>query len=154
MKRITSDSDNLWRMIHETKFTEENLELEIFTDGSHKGRWGSWAYVIVCENVVQHENSGRERRTNSHRMEFQAVIEALKNLPQNSVATIRTDSRELIKTFTLPRKRSAANADQIQILDRLLPQHRISWKWIKAHSGEIHNERCDSLCIAARTISP
>lgn len=129
-------------------------QLEVFTDGSHKGRWGSWAYVVVCGNEVLNENSGRERKTNSHRMEFQAVIEALKKLPENSVATIRTDSRELIKTFTKPRKRPAANADQIQQLDSLLLRHKISWEWIKAHSGKPHNERCDSLCIAARTISP
>ncbi len=129
-------------------------QLEIYTDGSHKGRWGSWAFVIVCDNKVLNENSGRERNTNSHRMEFQAAIEALKNLPSLSVVTIRTDSRELIKMFTKPRKRPAANADQIQLLDSLLLKHKISWKWIKAHSGEPHNERCDSLCITARTISP
>ena len=131
-----------------------NSNLEIFTDGSHKGRWGSWAFVVVRDNIVLIENSGRERKTNSHRMEFQAAIEALKHLPEQSVATIRTDSRELIKTFTNPRKRTAANADQIQTLDLLLLKHKISWKWIKAHSGEPHNERCDSLCISARTISP
>lgn len=87
-------------------------------------------------------------------MEFQAAIEALKSLPSPSVATIRTDSRELIKVFTKPRKRPAANIDQIQLLDFLILKHKISWKWIKAHSGEPHNERCDSLCIAARTIFP
>ena len=128
-------------------------QLEIFTDGSHKGRWGSWAYVVVCNSKVLHENSGRERKTNSHRMEFQAAIEALKTLPVGSVGTIMTDSRELIKIFTLPRTRPAANADQIQTLDELLLKHKISWQWIKAHSGELHNERCDSLCIAARNIS-
>lgn len=132
---------------------QSQSNLEIFTDGSHKGRWGSWAYVVVCGNKVLQENSGRERKTNSHRMEFQAAIEALKNLPAHTVATIRTDSRELIKTFTIPRARPAANADQIQILDLLLLKHKISWKWIKAHSGELHNERCDSLCIAARNNS-
>lgn len=131
-----------------------NSNLEIYTDGSHKGRWGSWAFVIVCNNIVLSENSGRERKTNSHRMEFQAAIEALKSLPSPSVATIRTDSRELIKVFTKPRKRPAANADQIQLIDFLLLKHKISWKWIKAHSGELHNERCDSLCISARSISP
>ncbi len=130
-----------------------NINLEIFTDGSHKGRWGSWAYVVVSDNKVLHEDSGRERKTNSHRMEFQAAIEALKHLPEQSIATIRTDSRELIKTFTNLRKRPAANADQIQALDLLLLKHKISWKWIKAHSGSPHNERCDSLCIAARNIS-
>ena len=69
-----------------------NSNLEIFTDGSHKGRWGSWAFVVVRDNIVLIENSGRERKTNSHRMEFQAAIEALKHLPEQSVATIRTSA--------------------------------------------------------------
>lgn len=128
-------------------------KIEIYTDGSHKGRWGSWAYVIVSNNKVVHENSGRQRKTNSHRMEFQAAIEALRSLPHNSRATLYADSRVLINTFTKTNNRTPVNSDQTDILEELQLQHNITWQWIRAHSGISYNERCDELCILARTIS-
>ncbi len=123
--------------------------LRIYTDGSHKGKWGAWAYVVVQGGHIIAEASGRERKTNSHRMEFQAAIEALSSLPQNSVATVYTDSKVLLNCMNKT-KRPKVNPDQIEVLDRLTTQHKISWKWVRGHSGNAFNERCDHLCINAR----
>lgn len=98
-----------------------------------------------------HEASGRESKTDSHRMEFQAVIEAIKYLPENSSVKFYTDSRVLINYATNKNKRRAVNYDQTEILSRLAMQHNISWNWIRAHSGNTYNERCDKLCILARS---
>ena len=65
---------------------------EVYTDGSHKGKWGSWAFVVVKNNKVFHEASGRVRYTASHRMEFQAALEALYFLDHGSVAHFYSDS--------------------------------------------------------------
>lgn len=127
--------------------------LAIYTDGSHKGRWGSWSFVIVKDNTIIYEASGRERKTNSHRMEFQAAIEALNYLPEQSFVIIHTDSRVLLNAALKKNKRPLFNSDQTIILDQLTLKHNISWKWIKAHSGIIYNERCDKLCILARNLS-
>lgn len=136
---------------------------EIYTDGSLKNGRGAWAYVIVQKGVVILENSGCTKKTTSNRMEFQAAIEALKVLPQNSLATLYSDSRVLITTTNLwmPEWKSHGwlkkdgrpipSSDQVQALDALNEQHRISWKWIKAHSGIPFNERCDKLCNLARS---
>ena len=126
---------------------------QVYTDGSQKGRWGSWAFVVLRDAVVVKECSGRIRKTNSHRMEFQAAIEAIRSLPARSTATIHTDSRELIKAVLASDMQPRANSDQIEILRILLLQHNISWQWIKAHSGKTHNERCNELCVLARSIS-
>ncbi len=124
--------------------------IEIYTDGSHKGRWGSWAFVVVDNQKIIHEASGSERRTDSHRMEFQAVIEALKYLPAESCAVINTDSKALLDCFTKVRKRTFSNQDQVDEIDQLLILHKVSWRWVKGHHGNVYNEKCDLLCSLAR----
>ncbi len=126
------------------------LPLHIYTDGSHKGKWGSWSYVLVCNDKIIGESSGREKKTNSHRMEFQGAIEALKGLPHGTTAVLHTDSRVLINSVTKKTRRPAVNPDQMEVLENLMAKHKISWLWVKAHSGNVLNEHCDRLCISAR----
>ncbi len=125
-------------------------QLHIYTDGSHKEKWGSWAFVVVKNNKIIHEASGRVRKTNSHRMEFQAVIEALAHLKKGSSACLYSDSRVVIDCFVFPHERPAVNVDQLEQLDALILERKITWKWVKAHAGNAYNERCDELCILAR----
>ncbi len=125
-------------------------KFDIYTDGSHKGKWGSWAYVIVHKNKIVYEASGRVRKTNSHRMEFQAAIEALSYLKPGTLACLHSDSKVLIDSALDPESRPQVNADQSEKIDELSSMHYISWKWVKAHSGIPFNERCDQLCMAAR----
>lgn len=129
-----------------------NRKLDIYTDGSHKGKWGSWAFVIVRNGKAIYEASGRVRKTNSNRMELQAAIEALTYLKPGSKACLHTDSRILINSMLSPEMRPKVNLDQLQQLDLLACRHQISWKWVKAHFGIEHNERCDQLCIEARDL--
>jgi ribonuclease HI len=131
------------RLVREKKF-------DIYTDGSHKGKWGSWAFVIVQENKIILESSGRSQKTNSHRMEFQAAIEALRKVPVSAQVCLYTDSRELIKSLTNENAHTTINDDQILILNELKMKYNISTQWVKAHSGILYNERCDQLCSLAR----
>ena len=126
-------------------------KLDIYTDGSHKAKWGSWAFVIVEGGQIIFESSGRAKKTNSYRMEFQAAIEALSYLKAGSKACVYSDSRVLIQIATKIKDAPAANADQIVQLEQLLATRDISWQWVKAHSGIKFNERCDELCTQARS---
>lgn len=128
---------------------------EIYTDGSFKNGRGAWAYVIVRRGKVIREASGFVKQVGSNRMEFQAAIEALRGLTVKSKVIVYSDSRILIDAVTLPkvaRKKDRPHpyAEQVQALLDLQQGHAISWKWVKAHSGVVHNERCDELCIQAR----
>jgi ribonuclease HI len=135
---------------------------EIYTDGSQKNGLGAWAYVVVKDNVVIHEASGRVKHTDSNRMEFRAAVEALKWLSTPSEVVLYSDSRTLIDTLTQwrhtfkaagwvkPREREIYNLDHIKVLDSLCEKHAITWRWVRAHSGVAHNERCDSLCTQTR----
>lgn len=140
---------------------------EIHTDGSFKNGIGSWAYVITFkswnkERLFQ-EKAASQKKTSSNRMEFQAAIEALKALPPNSRAHLYSDSQILVHTMNTQivewrslnwlkqNGRAIPNVDLVKVLDELNRQHQVTWKWIKAHSGIPHNERCDELCIRARS---
>jgi ribonuclease HI len=124
--------------------------LEIYTDGSQKGKWGSWAYVIVKKNKILKENSARILKSSSNEMEFQAAIEAIKNLPERSVATLYSDSKILIDTLQNKQDGPKNQSLQIQTLKELCLKHQLTYQWVKAHSGHIFNERCDQLCLNAR----
>ena len=123
--------------------------VEIYTDGSSKGAFGSWAYIISRHGKCIIENSGRVRRANSNNMEFQAAIEALSSVPLNSKVILFSDSRILVDAMNFG-KSPRAHQTQIDILKQLNEKHKIAWRWVKAHSGNSLNERCDELCTLAR----
>lgn len=123
--------------------------LEIYTDGSSKDGYGSWAYVISKRGKCLIEKSGRVRGTNSNTMEFQAAIEALKSIAENSKVTLFSDSRILVDTMKFGDGPNAHRA-QVDVLEILNQRHQIKWQWVKAHSGHKFNERCDELCKMAR----
>ncbi len=133
------------------KFTKRSPDFQIFIDGSHKGKWGSWAFVVLQKNKIIHEDYGKAANTNSQRMEYQAAIEALKWLPSNSRAQIFSDYRILINALKNPKMQPKSNHDQYEILKGLSEQHQMSWNWIRAHSGNPYNDRCDELCVLARS---
>ncbi|WP_413574810.1 ribonuclease H family protein [Bdellovibrio sp. HCB290] len=136
--------------------------LEIYTDGSFKHGKGAWAYVVTRRGVIVCEDFAGQKKTSSNRMEFQAAIEALKALPENSRGRLYTDSRVMLEALEKC-ERWASNGwvknqgqpipevDLIQELYAQQQRHKIEWRWIKAHSGIEFNERCDELCIRART---
>jgi ribonuclease HI len=138
------------------------MRYEIYTDGSVKGRWAAWAYLVVKDGVVVSEVSGKDQKTDNNRMEFQAAIEALKSVPRGESVTVWTDSRELLESIPLfeewknrgwrkKKNRAISNVDLCVVLHELLQTRRVHWKWVKAHSGNPYNERCDQLCAIVRS---
>ncbi len=124
--------------------------LEIYTDGSSKDGCGSWAYIISRRGKCIVENSRRARGASSNIMEFQAAIEALSSIPANSKVTLFSDSRILIDAMNFGERPNAFQL-QIDMLMQFQHKHKITWKWIKAHNANKFNERCDELCILARS---
>lgn len=135
----------------------------VYTDGAHKNQWGSWAYVIIKNNKLICEAASRCRHTDSLRMEIQAVLEALKFLKIQNNLIIRTDCQILIKNIKLidqwksdgwrkPNSAPIPNVDLYQELHLLIKNKNIQWEWVRAHSQNPYNERCDELCREARGI--
>ncbi len=130
-------------------FAKKSTLLEIYTDGSSKAGIGTWAFVISEPGKCAIEKSGRVRRANSNVMEFRAAIEALSSIPLNSKGTLFSDSRILIDAMRFG-KGPRAYQTQIDTLMCFSHKHTIAWQWIKAHSANKFNERCDELCRLAR----
>jgi ribonuclease HI len=133
-------------------------EVVIYTDGACKGNpgpggWGAW--LKSGEHVK--EMCGGEILTTNNRMELTAPIEALASLKQACAVTLYTDSQYLrngISTWIHGWKargwktadhKPVKNIDLWQRLDALAQQHQVRWHWVKAHAGDVGNERADAL---------
>lgn len=150
-------------ILEKLKFSSNSSNIEIYTDGSHKGPKGTWAYVVVQNKKIVRECAGQVKKAGSLRMEFQAAIEALKTLPKGSHASLFSDSKILVDAMTALKSPSPDsifktkliphNHDQILVLACLQESLTISWQWVQAHSGIPYNERCDELCKKARQLA-
>jgi ribonuclease HI len=94
-------------------------------------------------------------------MELTAVIEALATLRRSVPVRVHTDSQYVQKGISqwmnnwkrngwrTADKKPVKNADLWQRLDELCSEHRISWIWVRGHSGDAGNERADRLANRA-----
>ena len=90
-------------------------------------------------------------------MELSAAIEALKYFEDNQTIRLITDSKYVkdgiqswIKNWKKNGWKTAAkkpvkNKELWIELDQLISRHNISWKWVKGHAGNTHNEKADYL---------
>jgi ribonuclease HI len=138
----------------------------IYTDGACIGNPGpgGWA-AIVQDGTLQHQLSGRFRRTTNNRMEMRAAIEALEWLDRPRRVELYTDSDYLrrgitawIHTWQRRQWRTAAgqpvkNKDLwlrlLAAVERHAPAGGVTWHWVRAHAGDQLNELADRLALQA-----
>jgi len=135
----------------------------VFTDGSSSPNPGpgGWGWVWVENGEILGQGHGHESgTTTNNRMEFSALIDAYKTLPEDTRITVHSDSRLCVNTITqwAPRwerngwKRKGdplKNLDLVKELLRLYRAHpHCKLVWIAAHSGDRWNEYADSLATA------
>jgi len=137
--------------------------VKIWTDGGCKPNPGpgGWAAILQFKGV-EREMSGGEAATTNNRMELTAAAEALETLKRPCVVVLHTDSEYLKNGITrwhtgwVRKNWRNASGDPVanmdlwrRILDAAKP-HQIEWKWVRGHSGDVMNERCDVLATQAR----
>lgn len=139
--------------------------VDIYTDGSCKGNPGpgGWGAIIV-DGANENEMSGGEPETTNNRMELTAVISALSSLSQPSNVRIFTDSQYIVNAINQHwlagwKRRGWRRADGVllnkelwQELDKLLAKHRVRFFWVKGHSYNEYNNRCDKLATEQSAI--
>ncbi len=134
----------------------------IYTDGACEPNPGpgGWAAIL---SYAGHEQvlSGHEAYTTNNRMELQAAISALEALGEPCHVELHTDSQYLQQGITawLPNwlakgwrksdKRPVLNVDLWQKLHALTLKQDVQWHWVRAHSGDPHNERVNRLANQA-----
>lgn len=136
--------------------------VDIFTDGACKGNPGPGGWgVLLRMGRHEKEMAGAEAQTTNNRMEMTAVIRALNALIEPCEVTIHTDSRYVIDGMTKwidgwkkrgwvnASKQPVKNADLWHDLIEATRRHKVSWEWVRGHSGHPENERVDRLASDA-----
>jgi ribonuclease HI len=138
-------------------------EVTIYTDGSSKGNPGPGGYgVVLIYNNNRKELSEGFRCTTNNRMELLAVIEGLSALKFPCKVNLYSDSKYVVDAFNKGwlkawQKKGWKKKDNKPVLNKDLWQrvlslystHKIQFIWVKGHSENIENERCDLLAVAA-----
>ncbi|ATX76849.1 MULTISPECIES: ribonuclease HI [Reinekea] len=130
----------------------------IYTDGGCRGNPGpgGWGAVLLW-GEHRKELNGSEALTTNNRMELLAAIEGLKFLNRDVAVRLYTDSQYVKQGITqwirgwkkngwqTASKQPVKNKDLWQELDQLMGRYRVSWHWVKGHSGDPMNELADRL---------
>lgn len=138
----------------------------IYTDGACApnpgiGGWG--AILISKKHNLRTEISGSEAHSTNNRMEITAVIKAFEALKKPCVVDLYTDSVYVKNAFDKnwitnwknngwknKGRKPIANKDLWLRLIKVSQKHEVSWHWVKGHSNNPENERCDELAVKAR----
>ena len=135
----------------------------IHTDGACLGNPGPGGFgVVLIHDNHRKEMSGGYRKTTNNRMEVLAAITGLGTLGEQHDVTLYSDSKYLVDAiekgwaqrwkangWRRNRKEFALNTDLWEELLNLCDRHIVKFKWVKGHSGNIENERCDRLAVQA-----
>ncbi|NEO55553.1 MAG: ribonuclease HI [Okeania sp. SIO3B5] len=143
--------------------TEKIPEVTIYTDGACSGNPGPGGYgVVIITDKQRQELSGGYQLTTNNRMELMAAILGLQTLESACDVTLYTDSKYIVDAITKGwakrwrangwkrnKKDKAMNPDLWEKLLDLCNQHQVEFSWVRGHSGNIENERCDRLAVQA-----
>ncbi len=130
----------------------------IYTDGACRGNPGpgGWGAVLICDDYKKEIKGGSLLATNNI-MELTAVIKALELLKNKSTIEVTTDSTYVKdgitkwihnwkeKDWRTANKKPVKNKDLWLQLDDLSANHKITWQWVRGHTGHPENERADEL---------
>lgn len=143
----------------------------IYTDGACSGNPGpgGWGTVLYLVDGGVHEIGGGESPTTNNRMEMQAAIAGLtllRDSGQTEPVTIHTDSEYVLKGITQwiagwkrrgwvnSAKKPVLNRDLWEALDSITTEvnqtldRPLQWIYVRGHSGDPGNERCDTIARA------
>ncbi|MFA6219331.1 MAG: ribonuclease HI [Erythrobacter sp.] len=137
-------------------------KVELYTDGACKGNPGpgGWAALLRMGHREK-EMSGGESHTTNNRMEMTAAIRGLSALTEPCQVELHTDSKYLIDGITKwvhgwkkngwvnASKKPVRNPELWHDLIELTARHKVTWHWVKGHSGHDENERVDRLASDA-----
>ncbi len=137
-------------------------QIYIYTDGACRGNPGPGGWGAILEyREHKKEINGASLLTTNNIMELTAVIKSLELIKRPSSITITTDSTYVkngitewinnwkVKGWKTANKKPVKNKDLWQQLDKLTENHKITWKWVRGHTGHAGNERADELANEA-----
>ncbi len=141
--------------------------VKIITDGSalSTGSVGGWAAILQFDiggKVIEKETSGKIEFATNQVAELTAVIRGIESLKQACDVEIISDSEYVVKgiNYWLSRwvykgwrtgsNKPVANLELWKQIYSLKQFHKIKATWVKGHSSNPWNKRCDELANQAR----
>ena len=135
------------------------MGITIYTDGAAKGNPGKGGYgVVLLSGKHRKEISQGFKLTTNNRMELLAVIIGLESLKKNNeTVVVYSDSKYVVdaveKKWVFSWEKTNFNKKKnpdlwIRFL-KIYRQHNIAFKWVKGHSNNVENNRCDLLAVEA-----
>jgi len=135
----------------------------LYGDGACLGNPGPGGYgTVLLFGKHRKELSAGYRKTTNNRMELLGVLCGLEILKRPCALEIVSDSKYVVEAMqkSWPQrwrdrgwrtsgKSRAANVDLWVRVLAAAELHTVEWKWVKGHSGNRENERCDQLALAA-----
>ena len=133
--------------------------VNLYTDGACKGNPGpgGWGVVIIKNGKPVDEIYGGESNTTNNRMELLAVIHGLNKIEESDTVRVNTDSMYVKNGITswiskwvengwkTAAKKDVANKDLWLKLQSIVEARKVTWNWVRGHSGDAGNERADFL---------
>ena len=138
-------------------------KVTLYTDGACKNNPGPGGYgaVLIFDNHRKELSAGY-RRTTNNRMEILSAIAGLEALKEPCQVRLVSDSQYLINAiekgwarrwqangWKRNSKEKAVNPDLWERLLALCKIHKVSFEWVRGHTGHPENERCDVLATSA-----
>lgn len=132
---------------------------KVYTDGSTLGSsTGPSGYgCVITLGDVTHELSEGFKESTNNRMELLGPIVVLEGLLKPSIVSLTTDSQYvkngiegwiygwMKNNWITSQGTPVKNADLWKRLYDVTRIHKVEWHWVKGHSGDPNNERCDEL---------
>lgn len=138
------------------------MNITIYTDGASRGNPGPGGYgTVLLAGPYRKELSEGFRKTTNNRMELLAVIKGLEALKkEGSEVLIYSDSKYVVDAVTKGwiwgwvKKgfKGKKNEDLWRRFLESYQKHKVQFKWVKGHAGNVENERCDQLAVQAAAL--
>ena len=138
-------------------------KIRIYTDGCAQGNPGPGGYaaLLLRPGCPPQVLQAGYRLTTNNRMELSAVIAAIQALPKSDMQVeIYSDSQYVVyaiekgwlKKWEIQRFKKTKNADLWAAYLEVAKGHNLRFIWLRGHSGQPENERCDQLAKEAATL--
>jgi ribonuclease HI len=135
--------------------------IEVYSDGSGNTfeSDGGYGFVVVKDGTVIHEGCGYLASATNNVAEITAAIEGLSYVERQSNSgllnpteiTLISDSQLVLGYASGRYQCKALHLTQLYIyLRKIYTQLNAKQRWVKGHSGNLYNERCDVLAKTAR----
>jgi ribonuclease HI len=161
-KRGTGYSEDETRALEMLETGDRLKHVVIYTDGACLGNPGPGGYGVVLLHGKDREEFSRGfRLTTNNRMEMLACIVGLQTLTEPYAVTLYSDSQYVINSMTKgwakrwkknKWKRNGENVPNADLWEKMLDlcdKHKVKFNWVRGHSGNKENERCDQLARQA-----